>query len=242
MTSLRLYPQKVGLSCGRFHKTRRRSRRFHTVLSHQPSSDTDDAEFARLHVGEGRHEWRDEGNQVLQRVRMRPEQHDAKRACAQILLKAQTPVDSHEGLAERGDGVKQRPVIEIGASEHAAHGHDRVPRDVAGEALGHTRIEDKAHDWLGRGNGGLTEQRLAREFEDGDCVLARHAREVLEELPERMAAFDVVDERAHGNARPRETGLTTEAIGGGGDEWNRQSHRERSNRDTRSIAGACSCV
>src|ERR1700754_4327172 len=49
-------------------------------------------------------------------------------------------------------------------------------------------------------------QRCDREF-------SGHARKIIQELFERMAAFDVVDQRLHGNARANEYGRAAQNIG-----------------------------
>jgi hypothetical protein len=73
-------------------------------------------------------------------------------------------------------------------------------------------------------------------------VVARHVREVGEELRELMPALDVVDERPHRHTRTRETGFAAKAGGARRDEGSWQCHRSVDNRSTPKVAGCGSCV
>ena len=189
--------------------------------------DTDNAQIPGVCGLECAEEFGYERHQVLQAVGMRPEQDDGERAIAQVLLKADAPVDRDERIALPSKSIQQRPIIEVGASEQATDGCDVVSWQKPRQPHGHARIKDDAHlDRLRRAGFGLAYQGLPREFEDGDRVFARDIGEVRKKLGELMSTLDVVNNRTHWHASTRETGLATEAREARRYERVREGHRK----------------
>jgi len=162
---------------------------------------------------------------VLQAVRVCPRQDDWRRAIAQVLLEAHTPVDRDKRIALPSESIKQRPIIEVGVSEQPADGSDVVSWQKPSQPCGHTRIKDDAHRGrLRRAGFGLADEGLPREFQDGNRVFARDVREVRKKLGELMPTLDIVNERAHWHASACEAGLAPEACGARRDKGARESH------------------
>lgn len=55
-------------------------------------------------------------------------------------------------------------------------------------------------------------------------MLARHIGKLHQELVQRIARFEIVEQRLHRHPRTREHGRSAEALRGGGDEGAREGH------------------
>src|SRR3972149_8302383 len=58
-----------------------------------------------------------------------------------------------------------------------------------------------------------SQQRSAREVESGDRLVAPHGWELTQELVERIAAFEIVEQRLHRHARADEDGRAAKNLG-----------------------------
>jgi hypothetical protein len=59
----------------------------------------------------------------------------------------------------------------------------------------------------------LVEQSRGGQFQEGDGLLSGDAREAFEEVVERVAGFEVVEERTDGHARAGEAGRAAQPLG-----------------------------
>jgi len=64
-----------------------------------------------------------------------------------------------------------------------------------------------------------------RHLEDRQCVLTGDRGKIVQELVERVATLDVLDEGLHGHTRAREDWDATQAVGRGRDQGARQAHQ-----------------
>jgi len=147
-----------------------------------------------------------------------------------------------ERIALPSESIQQRPIIEVGASEHATDGCDAVSWQKPRQPNGHARIKDDAH-WgrLRRAGFGLAYQGLPCEFEDGDRVFARDVGEVRKKLGELMSTLDVVNNRSYRHASTRKTGFATEAREARRCEGVREGHRRMDRVARYKVTGRRSC-
>ena len=181
--------------------------------------DTDHAQISWLHLGERDQKLRHEWHKILDGVRMRSKQHDAHRPTTQVLLKSQILVDRHERIKLAGDAIKHRPVVDVRCAEVCAHRRHVVSRNEPRETFGHTRVEEDLQVQPLRSAGdGLAQERLTCKSEHRHGVLSRYRGKIGEELRQRMAALDVINERPHRDTSPCKAGFAPEAFRVGRDE------------------------
>ena len=142
--------------------------------------------------------------------RRRTENGRARRFC----WKGRFFVHRNERIALTGQAIQERAVVEVGCAKESSDSRDVMAREEPRQAGWHACVQHNAHSLILRGaRRCLPDERLPREFEDRDRVFTRHVRKIREELRELMAAFDVVDKRAHGHARPGEARFTSQTRG-----------------------------
>jgi len=90
-----------------------------------------------------------------------------------------------------------------------------MTREQRCKGPGKISVEQDTHARFLRGR---CDQRLLRDLEDGDGVLPSDAREIVQELVERVPRLEIFDQRPHRHPGPREDRRAAETIGGAGDQ------------------------
>ncbi len=178
------------------------------------SLDANDVYFARRGLSEGgqdhRCEWREHGKCISRRA----SDDDPETPPAQILLEPEILVHSHERIILGVGGIEQRRIVQIGPATlmHRLH---TVTGQQCGEGPWQIPIEQNAHD------GGLRcrgDESAFRELEDGDRVVPADVRKRIQELVERMACLEVINEALNRNPSARKYRRAPEALGGSGNQ------------------------
>ena len=166
-------------------------------------------------VLQGQEERWDEWEEILERVRDGNEDHDGESSRRDVLLIFKVAVGGHKRLHARlAHEPEQRTVLQP-CPAALLHRRDLVARDMTRERPRHTFIQDDPHRprpvpaarRLRLRGAGPRQEHLLGELQDSDCLLAPDAREVVEELIQRVSVLQVLQEGLHGHARPDEHGV-----------------------------------
>ena len=157
-------------------------------------------DVAGLKSGEAAEKFRHQRPGVFDAVGGRSQNHDGEGKGFELLLMWQAFVHRQKDvkLAGIGDEPEQLAVLDArptGARDSLHLMAGQIPP----ETRRHTFIKDDAHL---RGD----QHPFAGFFEKGDGLFAGNGGEILQKIIERIAAFEVVNQRAGGNARPGEAG------------------------------------
>src|SRR5205085_4725513 len=88
-----------------------------------------------------------------------------------------------------------------------------------------TLVEDDPHSGPTRSRGvSARQQHLLRELEDGHRLLTLHARKMIEELVERMATLQILDECLHWHTRTHEHRRSAHDLGIAVNRWFSRRH------------------
>jgi hypothetical protein len=105
----------------------------------------------------------------------------------------------HIELAGVGDEAEELAVADAGPPS-LRHGFDPVAGEFTRQILGQTFVEQEAHSGSG-------EQAFAGLFEKGHGLLARNRGVLVQKRVERLATFEVIEQRPDGNTRARKARL-----------------------------------
>jgi hypothetical protein len=129
---------------------------------------------------------------------------DGKRERPGLVLFRKQFVNGQEHIkfAGIGDEAKQFAIADAGPTG-LWNGFDDVPGELTRQILRQTFVEQDAHSGGG-------EKSFGALFQKGDCLLARDRGILLQKLIESLSAFDVIQQRADGNASAGEARFTTQ--------------------------------
>jgi len=154
---------------------------------------------AWLKSGELPEHFRHQRVRVFKAIGFCPQDHDGKRQVFDFLLVRQSFIHREKDIKFFGvrDEAQELSIFDARPAS-ARDGQDFVAGQIAPETRGQTFIQKNSHsgglwDFFQHGIGGF--------FQKGDGLLARNRGKIIEENIKAVTGFDVVKERANGDAR-----------------------------------------
>lgn len=156
-----------------------------------------------LKSGETAQNYRRKGKDMNHPVGFGAQDDNGKRVCPALILLRKPFIHSQEHIkfAGVGDEPKESAVTDAGPTG-LGNGFDSVAGKFTRQILGQTFVEQEAHSGGG-------DQAFAGSFEKGHGLIAQDCGILLQKLVERLAAFDVIQQRPHWNTSAGKARLAT---------------------------------
>lgn len=159
--------------------------------------------MAGLKFGKLPKHFRHQRMRVFKAIRFGPQHHDGKRQVIEPLLTRQVFIHREEDIEFSGVGNEAQQFSVFDARPaRLRNGLNFVATQILPQTRGQTFIEQDAH------SGGLrdsSQHGVGGFFQKGDGLLARNRGEIIKKNINAVTGFDVVKQRAHGNARAGKT-------------------------------------